>query len=352
MMPRRQRRGVRGLLGFLVCALLMEQSQVSASPGIVWIPVPSTESPSPGVGQAMVYEAERHASVLFGGSDADAQTWIFKGGRWKAVFIEGPSRRSDHAMAYDGKRHVTLLFGGSSTGGVLDDTWRFDGRSWQRLFPESSPPARSHHVMAFDPGQETIILFGGIDNAGHEMDDTWEWDGAHWGRRTPSTRPRARADATLQQSTRRGALLLFGGSSFDGRHRRFESDTWVWDGATWQLQSTPSSPPARADAAAVFVRSRGRMVLFGGYNLSPTSPICGAGALSDMWEWDGEWRSLSALSNALCRRRHVLTSDDELEVLVLFGGEECDALSCDDPVSTSVCPIPPLPMKPSASRGD
>src|SRR5690242_347699 len=54
--------------------------------------------------------------------------------------------RSDHAMAYDPARNRLVLFGGFDSA-VLGDTWEWDGQSWTRLTPSTSPPVRYSHAM-------------------------------------------------------------------------------------------------------------------------------------------------------------------------------------------------------------
>src|SRR6266540_377125 len=56
-----------------------------------------------------------------------------------------PSGRSGHAMATLGDKVV--LFGGSSMGGLLADTWEWDGGTWTQRFPAAHPPPRANHSM-------------------------------------------------------------------------------------------------------------------------------------------------------------------------------------------------------------
>lgn len=58
-----------------------------------------------------------------------------------------------------------------------------------------------------------------------------------------------------------GNPILFGGSN--GGANGVMSDTWIWDGTTWVLQSPTASPPART-GAAICRDASGRPILFGG----------------------------------------------------------------------------------------
>jgi len=67
-----------------------------------------------------------------------------------------------------------VLFGGEDTKGrVFNGTWAWDGTTWTRQFPPTSPPGRSRAAMAYDPATGNVVLFGGFGNG--TLDDTWTW---------------------------------------------------------------------------------------------------------------------------------------------------------------------------------
>jgi hypothetical protein len=82
-------------------------------------------------------------------------------------------------MVYDKASQRMLLFGGGVGGGLLDDTWMWDGSDWTELFPAHRPPARSDFGLTFDEKRQSVILFGGNVIA-FEDTDTWEWIGDDW----------------------------------------------------------------------------------------------------------------------------------------------------------------------------
>jgi hypothetical protein len=68
-----------------------------------------------------------------------------------------------------------VLFGGTARHGPLGDTWTWDGSTWTKQAPATSPPAREFASMAYDPATGNLVLFGG-DNAGpRSFNDTWTW---------------------------------------------------------------------------------------------------------------------------------------------------------------------------------
>ena len=63
-------------------------------------------------------------------------------------------------MAYDAATGTIVLFGGAASR-LLRDTWTWDGSTWTKQAPATSPPARSAASMAYDAATGTIVLFGG-----------------------------------------------------------------------------------------------------------------------------------------------------------------------------------------------
>src|SRR5207249_2812034 len=86
--------------------------------GTAWVQR-AVVGPSPRVGHAMAYDAARGVTILFGGYyfhegvyQYDAHTWEWNGTAWTQRTVTGPSPRDAHAMVYDAVRGVTILFGG------------------------------------------------------------------------------------------------------------------------------------------------------------------------------------------------------------------------------------------------
>src|SRR2546423_9496565 len=64
---------------------------------------------------------------------------------------KSPSPRAGMGMIYDTKQGKVVLFGGGAdccNGHYLNETWTWDGTTWAKLSPPSSPPARTNIVLA------------------------------------------------------------------------------------------------------------------------------------------------------------------------------------------------------------
>jgi hypothetical protein len=67
-----------------------------------------------------------------------------------------------------------VLFGGIGlSGGFLGGTWTWDGTTWTKQHPATSPQGRAAAAMAYDAATGTAVLFGGGN--GGSFGDTWIW---------------------------------------------------------------------------------------------------------------------------------------------------------------------------------
>jgi len=225
-------------------------------------------------------------NTIIEGSIAD-DTWAWDGRTWTKVGPQtSPPGRANHAMATLGSKVV--LFGGDAAQSPdlnapsYGDTWEWDGTTWTEAAPPTSPPARTNHAMATLGNK--VVLFGGTQTAlpvfvnppdglpvPVSEGDTWEWDGTTWTQLAPPTSPPARMNHAM--ATLGNKVVLFGGEGANGP----TDDTWEWDGTTWTKRAPPTSPPARKSHAMV---TRGDRVLLVGGDLD-------YGAPGDSWEWDG-----------------------------------------------------------------
>ena len=76
--------------------------------------------------------------------------------------------------------------------------------------------------MAYDPATGNVVLFGGAD-ALQRFGDTWTWDGTTWTKQAPATSPPARYSASMAYDAATGNVVLFGGQG-----GAFLGDTWTW----------------------------------------------------------------------------------------------------------------------------
>jgi hypothetical protein len=117
---------------------------------------------------AMAFDSARGLLVLFGGDDAGF-TWIFDGADWRIVpSPRAPLPRTEPQMTYDAFRQITVLHGGyyfpldrRYAPKLFNDTWEFDGQSWQPVDTIGDVPPNWAGLMDFDPARREIVSFAG-----------------------------------------------------------------------------------------------------------------------------------------------------------------------------------------------
>jgi hypothetical protein len=112
--------------------------------GTNWAQLSPTMSPL-GADVYDVFTPFGGGAVLYNGGNT---TSLFVGSNWTSIPASPQPARDRGAIASLGGN--ALLFGGLS-GGVLNDTWSFDGTTWKQLGPSTPPPARYAHAMVTIP---------------------------------------------------------------------------------------------------------------------------------------------------------------------------------------------------------
>src|SRR5581483_11228505 len=105
-----------------------------------------------------------------------------------------PASRKGSCMAYHAQHGVAVLFGG----GGFNDTWHWDGQVWVEQRPSIAPPPRTNACMTYDAARQCIVLFGGQTyggRAGTQLNDTWIWNGSSWQQHIAQLAPPARLGA-------------------------------------------------------------------------------------------------------------------------------------------------------------
>ena len=174
-------------------------------------------------------------TVMFGGTNLLYQlleTWVWDGGlkTWTQISVPngtGPAARTGHVMA--SSPTLVLLFGGQGTNSQFNDTWTFNGTTWAKLSPATSPSVRSSAVMAYDTAGSRWVLFGG-ENEYNYLPETWTFDGTTWTQLAVANGagPSGRIGAQMAYDSQSGFVTLFGGISATSNYPSNE---------TWQLQS-------------------------------------------------------------------------------------------------------------------
>lgn len=169
-----------------------------------WSPPSGDPLPPGGRSEATIaYDSDRGRAVLFGGGGNGSllgDTWEWDGATdtWTKLTPAGltPRARSGHALVYDAARKKTVLFGGvAEAADFMQDTWTWDGSGWTRVGTPSQPhpEARTGHHMAFDAARGRVVLYGqyggwqygsphggAVGQPSTAKGNTWEWDGATW----------------------------------------------------------------------------------------------------------------------------------------------------------------------------
>lgn len=242
--------------------------------GTGWTQVAAPDKSPPGrSGFALAYDSARGKVVLFGGRRTSAyhldDTWEWDGTSWQKIAVTGtvPIRRGGHRMVYDTQRRRTVLFGGSNGAGPLSDTWKYDGTRWTEAKPATQPPARVDAAMAYDEARGRLVMYGGIGAGSAWLSDTWEYNGTAWRPMAVGAQKGSLGVAMAYDSVRQ-RVVAFGGDYSLGPGPTYQSDeTWEYDGTGWQEIPIPGGirPPDRTNSMMAFDAARGRIVLYGGY---------------------------------------------------------------------------------------
>jgi hypothetical protein len=257
----------------------------------------------PTAGQFLMFGGD---TVINGGVQSVAETWLWNGQSWTRDGGTGPSARAFAVMAYDVAHGKVILYGGQydvagKSPASLFDMWLWDGAQWA---VNSSAPAPKlvRPTGVYDVARANLVLFG-IGNSGPE---TWLWNGSQWSAAKPIHSPPASSGAGMAYVTSTKQVVLFGGGG--GGLGRL-NDTWLWDGTDWRNPQLSPAPPARLSPTFV---SGEQAILFGGGG--------NVGALADTWRWDGtQWAQLNAAHVPPARRAAAGASDGSY--LVVVGGD-------------------------------
>jgi uncharacterized repeat protein (TIGR02543 family) len=315
-----------------------------------WAELFPSKSPQARDSSAMAYDAASKNVVLFGGTPGNGgltgalnDTWVWDGTTWNLQHpILSPSARGGHTMAYDGT-HVILFGGIDTTAAFPTDTWIWDpaNNTWIRN-NVPGPPGRTAASMAFDAARGVVVLFGGI-NQGGALGDTWVWNGKSWANVTPVVSPQVRFNAAMAYDPLRARTVLFGGALGVGAN--FELfDTWEWNGASW-LQKLPLTFPSNVTSVANPMA----------YNRASREVLLLAAAAdfsqSLTWTWDGtEWLQRMPLNIPPVRLGEVMVYDGARDEILMFGGQSSAGHMLNDTwvwnaASVGLSPQPPVVTK-------
>jgi hypothetical protein len=269
----------------------------------------------------LVHDSAAKANVLFGGmlwsKDSPlADTWEFRDGQWSEIHVAtSPPARHRGAMVYDSRRGQSVLFGGQTKQGgvwpILGDTWTYADRRWRQWRPGTGrqPEPRFGHVLALDEESGLTVLFGGAADVDRSLGDTWLLDGSSW-RPVPGPAPPARRYAAFGFDPYLRGCVLNGGSDDEAGERGF-GDTWLFSGGTWTRLTRDFDTVLHDDHALAYHRTAKRLIMFGGLGGTHGVRVREAGG----------WRAVEATALPPRHQCSPLAWNDELDGLVLHGGE-------------------------------
>ena len=274
----------------------------------------------------MAYDPATRTMLLFGGQSDRypsylGDTWSWNGTTWiKLSPSTSPLARSDAPMAYDAATRTLLLIGGEgmlSEGeyGGLSDTWSWNGTTWTKLSPLENPGGSDSDSMAYDPATGTVLLFnGGCCNPG--LGQTWSWNGTTWTRLSPPASPPLGDGSSMAYDPATATVLLLLGYDYG-----FDQ-TWSWNGTTWTRLSPPTSPPVSGGWSMAYDPATATVLLFGGISSdrASTRGMSPVVALGETWSWNGTtWTKLSPATSPAARYGASMAYDPGTEAMLLFG---------------------------------
>ena len=289
--------------------------------------------------------------ALVGSARADGGADLVEGLRSGALPPEGywaelaPPTRFDHAAVFDPVRRRLIVVAGSD-GSFRGDVWALalaGAPVWTRLEVAGPvPPGRSNHTAIYDPVGDRVLVYGGESVVAYDhvyLDDVWELSlsgSPTWSLLEPAgERPIPRAHHTSIFDSARRRMVVFGGFRITpaGPGEEFQ-DTWAFElegTPRWTKLVTAGATPVRSSHVAVYDPVGDRMVIHGGYG--------GQSIASDSWSLafaTGEWHELSPGGVAPNEAGHAAVFDPVRRRLVLFGAglsRDADvwALSLADP---------------------
>jgi hypothetical protein len=262
---------------------------------------------------------------------------------------ETPAPRSAAGFAYFPDRRSVVLFGGQSMpGAFLDDTWEYDPTlsRWRRVRTTSAPSPRAAE-LTYDPRRRALVLFGGQTGAAQAASDTWVFgrDGS-WSRLVLAPSPSPRGGAAIVYDTFRDAVQLHGGR--DVSTGQPLSDTWELPpaDADWRPRLL-GAPPVVNTPRLVF---DGRYTLLIGSDETAQTPI-------KVYRADASsWTELAPPTSIPPSRRSEVSAvyDRSVGTLLLFGGRLSGAPVAEtyrfSPVTHEWTPVAP-PAPPAQSQG-
>lgn len=305
------------IAALVVLSPLATASPASPSARLHWHQLTTPIAPSPRDRAGFAYDPADGYAVMYGGYDANVptfyyDTWTFAAGTWTKISpANHPPAPTGFVLAYDPVLKGILEFGGESPygGTYYNETWLFQSGNWTQLYPTNSPPSRSQYAMAYDSSDSEMVLFGGLNGGSAQyLSDTWAFNGTTWTEVHSAKSPPGRQQAQMVYDASLGKVLLFGGSNLT---TGLLSDTWAFGGGSWKLLKGTHAPLRSYPEASIL--SNGTPIQFGGQ-----TP---AGIYNTSFEFfSGAWHKVDLTNRPPPRSIGSMTYDSRAKETILFAG--------------------------------
>ncbi len=230
--------------------------------------------------------------------------------QWRLVTDKGPAARTQATFVYDASRDRAVLFGGYLLSNIdihPSETWEWDGAKWSTANSPPAPKPRDDCAMVYDEGRQAVFLFGG-DRGADALGDSWLLTAQGWDQLTTDTIPSGGFDgSTLAYDSSRDCLVAFGGYP-TARCREYKDHQW-------RIADLPGQPACLHRPALAYHNLQKKIYLYGGL-------ISKANFATDTWAYDGKSWQLLPVAGAIAANVTFMAYDQLRDVLVLLADDE------------------------------
>lgn len=135
--------------------------------------------------------------------------------------------------------------------------------------------------MTYDAVHQQIIMYGGDGNGSNVSSETWTWDGTTWQQRHVMGVPSEDQNSSLVYDSVTQQTLLFGAINSDA--------TWIWNGTKWVSVATHGAPTAPFQGASAYDDAAQSVIVYAVQG----DVKMGSTPVTQTWIWNGAaWKLL------------------------------------------------------------
>src|SRR5438105_3716814 len=256
-----------------------------------WTQFNPPNSPSARALPGAAYDSVRDRIVLFGGTQTSADgktitpihdTWEFDGTTWKQIGGEGPAVAKP-LLVYDAARNQVIMLGLDSSAATLMYAYDPTAGAWNQVKPATLPPCVNEGMIAYQDATQTVVYTGGVCTTSTGTDETFEWDGTTWNKITLLATAVEVFGGAMAYDQNKQIATLFGGSPTVGLP---VSDTWIYGSGTWIAVSDFTRPGPRSLFSFTTDPVNNTIWMFGGVDDYST--------FGDFWQYqNGQWQEVT-----------------------------------------------------------